>query len=40
MWKVTHMSTKGIAIPFAKDGTTPTSTIRNQERIKTPIWDA
>ncbi len=40
MWKITHMSTKGIAIPFAKDGTTPTSTSRNQTRIGTPICDA
>jgi len=39
-WKIIHMSTKGIAIPFAKDGTTPTSTIRNQARIRTPICDA
>jgi hypothetical protein len=39
-WKIIHMSTKGILIPFAKDGTTPTSAIKNQARIRAPICDA
>jgi hypothetical protein len=34
------MSIKGIAIPFTKDGTTPTSLSKNQTKIITPICDA
>jgi hypothetical protein len=40
MLKIIRMSTKNNVIPFTRNGTTPTNTIKKQMKIRMAIWDA